>query len=279
MEEKDLNSWFEFEQELAALESYHDSLCRESYIDVSPLLFRGQPNAIWKLDSSLERYMKKKQMGPKDYLEVVDRVRPEIETYSGKSWNIDFRKLKEWEKSPTWYFFKSFPGLEYIIYLRQHGFPSMLLDWTKSPFVAAYFAFNKIPNHVKKVAIYAYIESEGRGKTLETNNPLISSLRHRVRTHKRHFLQQSVYTLCVKKTKQTKRTESLVIFASYENALSRSPRGENHLWKFTLPSSERIKVLKKLDQMNINSLSLFDSEESLMETVALRVFYLASDDL
>jgi len=31
--------------------------------------------------------------------------------------------------------------------------------------------------------------------------------------------------------------------------------------------------------MNINGLSLFDSEESLMETVALRVFYLASDDL
>ena len=43
-------------------------------------------------------------------------------------------------------------------------------------------------------------------------------------------------------------------------------------WKFNLPANakERLKVLKLLDRSNINAFSLFQSEESLMETMALR---------
>jgi hypothetical protein len=41
-------------------------------------------------------------------------------------------------------------------------------------------------------------------------------------------------------------------------------------WKFNIPSTERLKVLRMLDSYNLNSLSLFGSEESLMETMALR---------
>jgi hypothetical protein len=45
------------------------------------------------------------------------------------------------------------------------------------------------------------------------------------------------------------------------------------LWKFNIPSTERLKVLRVLDEYNLNAFSLFGSEESLMETMALRKLY------
>jgi hypothetical protein len=42
------------------------------------------------------------------------------------------------------------------------------------------------------------------------------------------------------------------------------------LWKFVIPAKKRLKVLTQLDKYNLNAFSLFDSEESLMETLAFR---------
>lgn len=70
-----------------------------------------------------------------------------------------------------------------------------------------------------------------------------------------------------------------MIYTSHESAFAKTEEGEQLLYKFTLPISERIKVLKTLDLMNINSLALFDTEDSLMETVALRNFYLNKENL
>jgi hypothetical protein len=51
------------------------------------------------------------------------------------------------------------------------------------------------------------------------------------------------------------------------------------LWKFNIPSTERLKVLRLLnDDYNINAFSLFGSEESLMETMALRELDLRPTD-
>jgi hypothetical protein len=42
------------------------------------------------------------------------------------------------------------------------------------------------------------------------------------------------------------------------------------VWKFDLPSTERTAILKLLDQYNLNAFSLFDSHETLLETMWLR---------
>jgi hypothetical protein len=44
--------------------------------------------------------------------------------------------------------------------------------------------------------------------------------------------------------------------------------------KFTIPASERRKVLEQLDEFNVNAFSLFGSEESLMETLTVRELFL-----
>jgi hypothetical protein len=268
MEEKELNSWSDFENEIAYLESQFVRFAGKNNSYVSPLLFRGQADSSWELKSTLERYTKKQEMSAIDYFRIAERVRPQIETYTGKSWDVKLDQLESWSAEADLLSLNSFPAPEYMIYLRHHGFPSPLLDWTKSPFVAAFFAFNETPEKACKVSIYAYIEWAGRGKTQDGDNPVISAMPTNIRSHKRHFLQQSEYTICASATM------SGVVFSTYSRAFALSDMGENLLWKFTLPVSvsERIKVLRKLDQMNINSLSLFENEESLMSTVALRAF-------
>jgi hypothetical protein len=47
--------------------------------------------------------------------------------------------------------------------------------------------------------------------------------------------------------------------------------------KFTIPAAERPKVLRLLDAYNLNAFSLFGSEESMMETLAIREFCLNED--
>jgi len=50
--------------------------------------------------------------------------------------------------------------------------------------------------------------------------------------------------------------------------------GQDALWKFNIPSTERIKVLKLLDEYTLNAFSLFDSDESLLETMWIREKFL-----
>jgi hypothetical protein len=65
-------------------------------------------------------------------------------------------------------------------------------------------------------------------------------------------------------------------YAAHEDAFARDDAHQDLLWKFNVPSSERLRVLQSLDAYNLNAFSLFGSEESLMETMALRELHLSS---
>lgn len=68
-------------------------------------------------------------------------------------------------------------------------------------------------------------------------------------------------------------------YAPHEKAFARCDTNQDLLWKFNIPYLERLKVLSLLDGYNINALSVFGSEESLMETMALREIQLKDRDL
>jgi hypothetical protein len=87
----------------------------------------------------------------------------------------------------------------YLAHLRHCGFPSPLLDWSKSPYVAAYFAFARA-KHDGDVAIFAYRERANSAgfKISGSDTPQIVSFGPIVKTHKRHFRQQSRYTACIR---------------------------------------------------------------------------------
>lgn len=49
-----------------------------------------------------------------------------------------------------------------------------------------------------------------------------------------------------------------------------TPASQDFLFKYDIPSSERIEVLRRLDEYNLNAFSLFDTEETLLETMWFR---------
>ena len=63
-------------------------------------------------------------------------------------------------------------------------------------------------------------------------------------------------------------------FASYGSTFE-NVHQQGTVWKFTIPSSEATEVFRELEEHNLNALSLFGSDESLMETLAMREFALS----
>lgn len=233
-------------------------------------LFRGQNDADWHLTTTLERWTTR-HLSFAEYFHTISRLKPLVETFTGTTWAIPeppeyIKWLKDFDTAmPIGY-----PGYDYMVYLRHHGFPSPLLDWSRSLHVATYFAFREPPLS-DRVAVFAYIERPTGLKTYSSGAPAIWSKGPYIRSHKRHFLQQCEYTICIVRKNEWH-------YASHEEAFGRNNADQDLLWKLQLPSSQRPKVLRALDAYNLNAFSLFGSEEALMETAAIREFQFSRID-
>jgi len=266
MHETHGSSWGEFEAWLGFIEAERARLGRPTGLHVSAPLYRGHADARWKLETTLERQYPT-CTGVVDYYSRAIRAKDQIEAYSGRSWTpmaipdyekfVDASRMHVPPDSAT---------LEYLAYLRHHAFPSPLLDWSQSPYVAAYFAMGSAASQTERVAIYAFVEHAGYGKGTSSASPAIHSIGSTIPAHKRHFLQQSEYTYCVFRQGDERH------YASHETAMELGySEPQDLLWRFTLPTKERSVVLRHLDKYNLNAFSLLGSDESLMETVAFRV--------
>ena len=270
MYEQGLNTWEEFEKMLGELRTEHDRATDQLK---SSLLFRGQENSSWLLRTTLER--KRERMLFADYYGIITRIKPQIETLTGSEWQIpDYpqvrKDVQDYDKFSMDLLCGKCPGYAYMAYLRHHGFPSPLLDWTRSPYVAAYFAFSKASGDSNgRVSIYVLAETANKA----SGNLMSVLYRYGpyVKAHRRHVLQQSEYTLCTV-------FDDAFRFEKYDVVFDPGRLQQGLCWKVTLPVTERTKVLRKLDDYNLNAFSLFASEDSMMETLAVREFDFRSAD-
>jgi hypothetical protein len=257
-----VDSWEAFEQRLQELRATMTPAGTPGNF-----LFRGLSDSSWALTTTLERANVE---GTRvcEYHGLISRLQPQIESFTGSSWKIPQfpdveRLLKNYpDMGPG-----GFPDqatYSYMVHLRHHGFPSPLLDWTRSPYIAAFFAFRSpFKPSADRVSIYAYWEMPEGSKLTSSGRPWMRYMGQYVRTHRRHFSQQCAYTMCVS-------YESEWHFAKHESAFEIGEDRQDALWKFDIPWAERLKVLGRLDTYNLNAFSLFESEECLNETLALR---------
>jgi len=261
----ELACWEEFEPTITQL---HSDVEGRGLTGSTRLLFRGQSNASWAVQTTLERF-NSSPYSFQDYHDLMKQALPEIEAYtSDRRWRIaPASRYASWARKydpASRGVFLSYP---FMVYLRHHGFPSPLLDWSRSPNVASFFAFRSNSPSVDRCAIYVYCSDVGCGRSVGTLGPNIISLRHDVSTHRRHFIQQCEYTVCGQFTDEWHYSPHELGFSMDWN------HEQDALWKITLPRSERDKVLRKLDSCNLNAYTLFSSEDALMETIAERSRY------
>ncbi|MCC5859786.1 MAG: FRG domain-containing protein [Ectothiorhodospiraceae bacterium] len=222
---------------------------------ISDLLFRGHRCCSWELESTLER--KGIELPSCDsYAREIKAVKLAFESYLGSSWSSAFSP-SELPAPPEDY--------EFMVYLRHHGYPTPLLDWTRSPYIASFFAF-QYPSEEESVSIHSFREYAGEAKTGWTGDSNIVGCGPTIRTHRRHYAQQAEYTYCRKKL------EGSWYYSSHEKALEETGVRQDILKKYVLPADMRREVLADLDSMSINAYTLFGSEEGLAEMLANREY-------
>jgi sugar-specific transcriptional regulator TrmB len=118
----EVNSWEKCQDAFKKLEDYRRSLQENNKpFIITPFLFRGHGNADWELKTTLERYIEE-IIYMFEYYKIIEHIKPEIESFTDRSWKIEYKEPEDT------FMIAKLPGIDYLIYLRHHGFPSPLLD-------------------------------------------------------------------------------------------------------------------------------------------------------
>jgi hypothetical protein len=258
-------SWEQFKKEIDDLRKEYGN-GEGTGTKVSRLLYRGQASAEWPLRTTLER-ASSQEFDLEKYILFANRGLKEIESFTGKNWEIknhlevngEFRN----NRNPL---HLNMPNYDYHVYLRHHRFPSPLLDWTESPYIAAFFACSECHQN-KDSAVYCFFERPFGRKSTRSGDATIIVQGPYVRTHNRHFAQKSWYTIAAKWD-----SARGPVFCSHEEVFQRDDPKQDLLFKLILPAAERITALRELNDFNINYFTLFQDEESLIRAIAAKVF-------
>lgn len=251
-----IKNWKEFEEKINDVNSQAAAMRTKHPCVILTLLFRGQDDAGDDLNSTLDRI--KQGFEVKKYLGIIERIKSSVESLTSLQWSFDniekeINEIEGYGRFTT-------ACYQYMTYLRHHGFPSPLLDWTKSPYIALFFAFNKAKE--KDVAIFSYFDHIGQGRTWDSRDASIRLMGPNVTTHKRHHLQQCAYTFCIKG----------LAFAPHQEVFNLGKQNQDLLEKYIIPISEKRDFLNRLNLMNINAYSLFGTEEGIMDKLANEEF-------
>jgi len=233
--ENDCTDWNDFKKFLAEELYCGEPLCRGRF------LFRGHGNVAWALSSSFDRAFGHLALDARNSLAT------ELLTAFKKQCQID-NELQEVLRD----------DVATLAFGRHHGLPTRLLDWSESPYVAAFFAF---ADHFEgeiagrevsgEVAVW-YLDATSEIWSPEYGVELVSPARWR---DVRLLRQCGWFTL------------SRTPFRNLEDYHEEfRENGDGALGRISLPTSAAVEAMSDLDLMGINPASLFSSAEGMART-------------
>ncbi|MGD8113240.1 FRG domain-containing protein [Vibrio sp. TRT 17S01] len=225
-------SWNEYKYKV------NDNLLSGKYV------YRGQANSNWKLTTSLHRTgLVNRVEDLISYFEfVVPSVQEKVEAWDGTRRNLS---------NPN-------ELAQFVSFLQHNGYPTPLLDWSYSPYIAAFFAFDGV-NHFEPnsefISIYQFNAADWIAKFKQIDDykhekEHVSVLAPTIRGNHKQMLQQGLftYTNCVDVEGHIKDHEL---------------NGQNYLTKYEIPVSERVLAIRDLALMGITMTQLAPSVESV----------------
>lgn len=214
--------------------------------------YRGQQQVSWKLQSSFHRYSEKTGITMLDYL---DRIIPDVAYYVSATEDKPIDIHNE----------IAFGTL--LARLQHHGFPTPLLDWTFSPYIAAYFALKDIDPHIPNtgsVAIHIFdfnlwAQTFQPHSGLRETVPFVSAFRPHAKNNPRMIQQMAVST-----------ATNIPDLGQYLISKG-SATGKIFLYQANLPVSERKLIMNELNLMGINSMTMFPDFDGICSS--MKEFY------
>jgi hypothetical protein len=163
----------------------------------------------------------------------------------------------------------SLQNAAFITLLQHHGFPTPLLDWTHSPFVAAFFAYRRgqpRTSDADKIRVFVFDRASWISDFLQIQSitfvpPHFSVIEAYNFENPRAAPQQSISTV-----------SNLDDIEAYIQHCEQT-RGKAYLQAIDLPFSERRQVMEQLRTMGITAASLFPGLDGACEELRGRFFH------
>lgn len=225
------NSWEEFKSNLVK-----NLLASSGKLNIQDFLFRGQADSKWKLHSSFDRIEKDKSK----YDLLLENFTTICQTYNFSE-ELFSRN-----------------DLQLVAAFAQHyGLPTRLLDWTTSPYFAAFFAFSSALSLKGKVCTVWAINKESealkRQKGLKFISLSTNKYNYRMKNQLGHF------TL-------SEHTEDSI--DEFDTALIKATSIDDLLWKIDINYINIKEILLDLEIMGItHSFAYPDIEGYIEESV------------
>ena len=231
--------------------------------------FRGQRESAWTLESTISRYLRLFSIHPEAWKVQEERI---IRIFRRKAHQF-LKHIPEEENTFEW-----------LALMQLHGAPTRLLDFTWSPYVAAFFALERATNHSAIWAINPPKVYNGKaGPLSEDSKNSKQGLSPWINKHfEKDFLDnKKAIVLIGEPYRMNQRliaqsgtfVISGVLHQPIEEILVSDENSKDALVKFVLDISVRKEAMESMYRMNITNATLFPDLDGLARSLAFELEY------